>query len=467
MNGKYSRTKKKSNSSKNESANYLNSLSGSKATSITSEKAENLWNTKDKADFVSRKLNVELDQWQKDYINAKGNTAVRAGRQSGKSFAQSIRTAIFALTYENENNLFEPTILITGGVERQAYELYMKVRRIIETIAPRSIRGKSTMTKMELDRCRILALPAGRDGAGLRGYATIRLVVDEAHYVHDDVYTAVEPMLATTGGDLDLLSTPRGNKGKFYEAFQKDAGFTIFHTTSEECPRIPKEWLEMQKRRMSKLQYAQEFLAEFLDSLQQFYPDSLIEGCVGDVRSVNEGRFYLGVDVARYGGDENAFVVVRTNRKRCEVVFVQTTERVSTVETMKRIKELNENYNFKKVYIDDGGIGGAVLDVLLTEPKLKRKVVGINNASRSIVADRTKGKRILKEDLHGNLRRLMEERTIKLPKDENMMNSLSSVQFEYTDNENFRIFGKYTHIAEAMVRACWAMVGKNLNIWIA
>ncbi|MCK5563502.1 hypothetical protein KAI30_04950, partial [Candidatus Bathyarchaeota archaeon] len=140
-----------------------------------------------------------MDKWQKDYINAKGNTAVRAGRQSGKSFSQSIRTAIFALSHKgSKKKVVEDmdTILITAGFERQAYELYMKVRRIIEFIAPNAIKGRPTMEKLELTNgVRILALPGGRDGAGLRNYAVIRLVVDEAHYVPDEVYNAIEPML--------------------------------------------------------------------------------------------------------------------------------------------------------------------------------------------------------------------------------------------------------------------------------
>ena len=442
-------------------------ISKSQSKSSSKEKI-NLWNAPNVVDFACEKLNITLDPHQKEYVEAEGNSAAHCGRQSGKSFSQAIRTAIFCLLWKKEDHTGANTVLITGGVERQAYELYIKVREVIKQIAPHMIVGRPTMERTELKNgLRILSLPCGRDGMGLRTYALVRLVVDEAHYVHDDVYTAIEPMLATTGGTMDLLSTPRGNKGRFFEACQPESGFKVFHWTSEDCPRITKEFLGAQRKRMTKLQYAQEYLAIFISDLQQFYPDEIVNACLADAPIGKRGSFFLGVDVARYGGDENAFVVVERVRNHVRVVRIETTERVSTWETMKRIQSLNAEFKFRKIYIDDGGIGGAVLDALLQDAKIKFKIVGLNNAQRSIIGDKSKGKRILKEDMHGNLRRLLEQKLIYLPKHDAMLNSLSSVQFEYTDHRNFKIYGKYTHITEAMVRACWCMIEKPLNIYCA
>ena len=460
--------KKKSKRSKNMLKNPTELLEISKSQSKSSSKEKiHLWNALSAVDFVCEKLNIKLDPWQKEYIEAEGDTAVRAGRQSGKSFAQSIKTAIFAMKYPKSDGI--KTILITGGVERQAYELYLKVRSVIEQIAPHMIKGKPTMEKTELyNNVRILSLPCGRDGAGLRNYALIRLVVDEAHFVHDDVYIAIEPMLATTNGTMDLLSTPKGNKGKFYEAFQEGSGFKTFHTTSEECPRITKEFLAKQKKSMSKLQYTQEYLAEFINDLQQFYPDEIVDPCVKEFPHDKRGLKFLGVDVARYGGDENAFVISERIGDNIKIIHIETTEKVSAWETIKRIKALEHIHKFKKIYIDDGGVGGPILDVLLNTIGIRHKILGLNNASRSVVYDKTRGKRILKEDLHGNLRRLMEQKVIYLPKNDKMLMSLWGIQFEYTEHENLKIFGKKgsggDHIAEAMTRAVWPMIEKHLNI---
>lgn len=429
----------------------------------TGDAGENLWNVKDVVAYAEKKIGVKLDKWQKDYINTKGNVAIRAGRQSGKSFAQSLRVALFALLNEKTQTL------IIGAVDRQSVELFEKVKSHILVLAKHQIKGKPTLHRIELrNGSRIIALPAGRTGYGLRNYTIHKLVADEAHYIPEEVWTAVRPMLATTGGTMDILSTPRGNEGFFYEAFNSP-DFTTYHTTSEECPRIDKNFLAQERKRMTKLQYAQEYLAEFLDSLQQFFPKDLINACLDlnllDKYSPSLGKaYYLGVDVARYGGDENAFVVCElVDNESLTVRYIETTERISTADTMGRIQALQNIWHFQKIYIDDGGIGGAVLDVLLERPEIKNFVVGINNASRPVDADKSRGKKILKEDLYGNLRRCMEQGLIKLPDHDRLIQSLMSIQFEYTDQANLKIYGRYSHLTEALIRAAWCVKTKKLK----
>ena len=462
-------TKKKSNLLKEDlksSSDYLKNLTNK---SSISSKGENLWNVKDVVSFAESKLDIKLDQWQKEYINTEGNVCVRAGRQSGKSFAQSLRIALFALLNPNTQTL------IIGAVDRQSVELFEKVKAHIQILGRHTIRGRPTLHKIELsNKSKIIALPAGRTGYGLRNYTIHKLVVDEAHYVPEEVYTAVRPMLATTGGSMDLLSTPRGSSGFFYECF-KDKDFTKFHTTSEECERIDKDFLKGEKRRMTKLQYAQEYLAVFLDNLQTFFPEKLITSCTRSGSHTlfsfsPEREYYLGIDIARYGGDENSFVIVELIEDKVHCLSVETTERVSIAETIRKIKALNQQWRFNKIYIDDGGMGGAVFDVMIEEGEMRRKLIGINNASRSINADKSKGKKLLKEDLYGNLKRLMEQKLITLPKDMNLKRSLMSIQFEYPEEENarqnVRIYGKYSHITEGLIRACWSVKTKGLKLYV-
>lgn len=422
---------------------------------------------------MEKKLNIKLDKWQKDYINAKGNTAVRAGRQSGKSFSQSVRTALFAILYKGkQKKVVEDmdTILITAGFERQAYELYMKIRRIIEFLARNMIKGRPTMEKLELtNNLRILALPGGRDGAGLRNYAVVRLVVDEAHYVPDEVYNAIEPMLATTGGDMDLLSTPKGNVGKFFDVFQEGSGFTTFHVTSEDCPRIPKEFLAQKKITLTKLQYGQEYLANFQDALQQFFPAKLIDPLIVlDTQKPQHNRtYYDGMDIAGWGKDETSYVMMEMMPKaNMEMRNCETTQETGIRETITKMRGREREWKTKEIIIDSGsgGGGGAIFDLLIDDRQFRRKITGINNSSKSISPDKNRSKKIIKEDLYNNLKRMMEMGEVKLLKNDNLRQSLLSIQFEWTTENNFRIFGKYSHITEGLIRACWAVKSKQLNI---
>ena len=227
---------------------------------------------------------------------------------------------------------------------------------------------------------------------------------------------------------------------------------------------------------MTKVQYAQEYLGEFVEDWNQFFPTKLIKERMTFIEwSIKEkiegSRFYLGVDVARYGGDENAFVIcemVNTKGKeKLKIVKCQTTERVSTVDTIGRVVLLDGEYNFHKIFIDDAGVGGAVTDVL--ESRLGRKVMGLNNASKRVeVQGEEKKKGILKEDLYSNVLMLMEQGRLDLISDLSLLRSMQSITFEYNaNNQNkVRIFGDYSHLCEGLVRSCWCLKEKGLEIYV-
>jgi len=305
--------------------------------------------------------------------------------------------------------------------------------------------------------------PAGQTGYGLRGFTVDKLVADEAHYIPDAVFVAIRPMLATTGGTLDLLSTPRGNEGFFYDCFQSDDFYKI-HIMSKDCPRISDEFLTQESKRMTKLEFCQEYEAEFLDSLQQFFSKELIDSCIGF--PLTNAMNYLGVDFAGYGGDQNAFVTVENVDKKLYVKNFRTTEKVKAWETVNTILRLNEQYHYRQIGVDDGGLGTPILDYMLTHNALKRKTIGLNNASRLISRD-GREKKLLKEDMYGNLKILMEQGLLKMPDDEELRRSLVSIQFEIDPvTKKLKIFGKYSHITEGLIRAAWCIKAKGLNLWV-
>ena len=427
-----------------------------------------MWNTKDPVRLSEKLLGINLDQWQRDYINTEGNVAVRAGRQSGKSFAQSLRVALFALLHPKTQTL------IIGAVDRQSVELFEKVKSHILVLAKKMVKGRPTMHKIELSNgSKIIAQPAGRTGYGLRGYTINKLVVDEAHYVPEEVFTAIRPMMATIrGASMDVLSTPRGNIGFFYDTFMTEGikeSFTTYHVKSEDCPRITAEFLMLEKKRMTKLQYLQEYEALFLDSLQQFFPMSLIEESFGDCNR-EFVRKTLGCDFAAYGGDQNTFVTMGFVNEKSYLKEFETSEKVEAWKTVQKILELNRKHNYLKIGVDDGGLGRPILDYLLTHDELKRKTIGLNNSTRQIERKRgkkVKSKTLLKEDMYKTFKMGLEQGIIKLPDNEDLVRSLLSIQIEVDpESKKERIHGKYSHIAEGAIRAYWCIKSKGLSVWV-
>jgi hypothetical protein len=331
----------------------------------------------------------------------------------------------------------------------------------------------------------IRSLPTGMSGNNIRGYTINGLIADEAAYIDDNVWTSVTPMLMTTNGWLWLVSTPRGKEGYFYERY-KDPAFKVFHVNSEQVMKdreISAFWslgqrdgalafLESEKKRMSVKQYAQEYLGEFVEDLRRWFSDDLINrSCILTRHSpLPSCHYYLGVDVARMGDDESTFEVIRKDDSE-HLVHVESVITVKTrlTETIIKILELNRVFDFKRIYIDDAGVGGGVFHCFLLEDIVKRKIVSINNSKRSLDRDEKQKTGLMKEDLYNNLLILMEQRRVMLLSDDEIKRSLKSVQYEYIIKEGqptkLRIFGNYTHIVEGLIRACWCAKEKHLNIW--
>ena len=414
-------------------------------------------------------MKYELDEWQEEVMNTKGNLCLRSGRQVGKSFVIAIKAAEYAVKHRNK------TVMIVASVERQAYLLFEKVVAYMLDKHKYKIKmGKDRPTKNKmnlLNGSRIYCLPTGMTGAGIRGFTIDLFIADEAAFIPEEVFVAVIPALAVTKGDIWLLSTPHGRQGFYYDCFQRE-DFTTFHVSSLDCPRKDDEFLEREKARMTKVQFAQEYLGEFVDELMQLFPTPLINKCMtlsptGFIPSSSRGERFLGVDVARMGGDETVLISLERYRDRCRMIEMDVNEEARLTETAKRILYSDKKHNYRNIYIDDGGLGAGVFDMLLLDEQTRRKVEAINNSSRPLVHDERRKKKLLKEDLYVNLLRLMEKGNIDLFDDENVLLSLKSVQYEYTDDKQIKIFSKYGHIAEALIRAAWCMRSKTLSIWVA
>jgi hypothetical protein len=411
------------------------------------------------------------DPWQVKVLNHQGNQVIRAGRQSGKSEVISEKAMRFAL--ENAGT----TTLIIAAAQRQSQLIFEKVRGRLDEL-PDIYADKPTLTRVVLTNgSRIYCVPAGRTGYSIRGYTVDLLIADEAAYIPEQVWLAVTPMMAVSEtqkgfGWSILISTPFGKGGYFYECCH-DSDFLHTHVSTEDCKRVTKKFLQQKKRSLSKAQYAQEFLAEFTDEYRQFFPTKLIKERMNFIEWSKKtdydpnSSYYLGVDFAGYGGDENAFVIAEINRKkRVKIVRCMTTERTSAPDTIARIQLYHETFNFKRIFVDDGGLGSPITD-LLKEKIGKRTVMGLNNSSKRITEQGEEKKRgIFKEDLYSHALMLMETQMIDLIADPDLMRSLKSITFEYTADKNLKIKGSYSHLTEAFVRACWALRERGLRLYM-
>jgi hypothetical protein len=417
---------------------------------------------KNPLDYSEIKLKTEdLDEWQKEVFDYWGNIGIRAGRQVGKSFAMAKKAAQAVLKFPGIK------ILITASSERQAMYLYEKVQIELAFATTQDIYSENpTMRKTRLKNgSEIYCLPVGQNADLIRGLTIDVWIPDEAAFINRQVYMTITPMLWISKKEKGMgwiwaLSTPFGKEGFFYEIFQDDS-FKTWHISSLDCDRIPKDTLEKWRLTFTRVEYAQEVLGDFIEEVSRLFSEELLNNCwTKEIDLNNCYNKILGVDVARFGIDLNAFVSSTENGKKIKIYHGEVTERKSIYETYTKINMLDEKEHYKKIIVDEGGVGGGLVDFLIR--KYKDKIIGINNAKRS---EKIK-KGIIKEDLYSHAVVLMESGKVEILDNAELFNSLRSVQYEIKDGK-INIFTRNgnNHLAEAFVRAIWPQ-GKNLNSFV-
>jgi hypothetical protein len=216
----------------------------------------------------ARNVGLEPDPWQEDLLRSDSSRVLlNCSRQSGKSTISAV-LAVHTALYEPGS-----LVLLLSRALRQSGELFKKCMEVYRALDPRPVAAESetALTLRLANDSRIVSLPGQSDDV-IRGYSGVRLLlIDEAARVPGDLYLAVLPMLAVSGGRLIALSTPFGTRGWFYDAWVGSEPWERYQVSAESCPRIDKEFLAEMKKIMGEWFYRQEFFCEFLDAQTQAF----------------------------------------------------------------------------------------------------------------------------------------------------------------------------------------------------
>jgi hypothetical protein len=413
-----------------------------------------------------------MDDWQKQILEHQGNFMLFCGRQVGKSEVVAIKIANYLL------NNSKKKLLIISGVERQASTLYDKVLHYIEDSHRNMLKtGKDRplKTEMKLKNGSILITePVGIDGASCRRHTLDGIIIEEMQLVPELAYSAITPMLLTTGGFMWMLGTAWATEGYVYDRLS-DKDFLVVRVNSEEVAQkrpepqrtIMLKHLENERHRLSEAEYAQEYLAIPQENARQIFPDTLIAKILTATRPntiQNNEDYICGVDPAGLGEDEGDIAILKMTDDKMVQVENIITKRLLTTETTTRILTLHKSYTFHKIYVDDGGVGFGVFSELLSSDA-RYVTEALNNSARSLDISDDKRKKILKEDMVFNLLTMMERGDIKLLDDPEIRESLKSYRFEFEkDTKKLLIKSNYNHPVEAIMRAAWFYQTKGLNM---
>lgn len=313
----------------------------------------------------------------------------------------------------------------------------------------------------------IKALPIGSDGSKIRGERFNQLLLDEIVHLPESIFrSAIKPMLSTSrnpmqrvqklkeleqiyGSDIppEFLSTDNGYIGitsgyyqfnywwqeilNFYRSIK--IGNDLYSLRFVAYTDLPKGFFELDVVRDAEMNdprhmFLTEWCAEWIADSDGVFPMSLLEGCRSEYvipKSQRQpedknSKFIFGIDIGRKG-DATGIIVIEMN-VHAKVVYVAELEEVTFQEQAKYIMRLVRKFQPEMIFMDAGG-GGLMVQDLLADPK----TVGasVDEKIISIDSDRNhKGKRILKmcdfapafiEDANNETKLLLEQRAVLLP----------------------------------------------------
>jgi len=143
-------------------------------------------------------------------------------------------------------------------------------------VAPRGERKLS----LELENgSRIITLPGSE--RTIRGFSGANLLlVDEASRVDDELYYAIRPMLAVSGGSLMMLTTPYGKRGVFYNEWTGGLGWERYEVPASQCPRISEAFLDEERSDLPPFIFRQEYECSFEETEDQVFTTDMIDRAV-------------------------------------------------------------------------------------------------------------------------------------------------------------------------------------------
>lgn len=261
--------------------------------------------------------------------------------------------------------------------------------------------------------------------SGISG-ENLLFIVDEASGVDEAIFEAIDGNRAG-GGRIVMFSNPTKTSGYFYEAFTRRAEhWTLLHISSEESPNVAagravvpglatREWIE-EKREEYGADSAQYFVRVRGD-----FPTHADNGIIG-VSLVEESQkrwhalgdplarfkdsalaranvLHLGVDVARFGGDESVIFLRRGNLVIGPYCYrgldsVDLAGRVMAIALEHRARHLmrrsrDENFGLDEEYfaeevpvvaVDVIGIGSGVFDALKRDKRVQAIAVDVSTS---------------------------------------------------------------------------------------
>lgn len=388
---------------------------------------------------------------------------IAAGRRWGKTTLLAIIAVWTALTQAKGKGKIAA---FTGSWEQS--DIFMEaVREVLDLIHPEI----KKMVRITLNRkreivvngCLIFTRSATQTSRSIRGHGrgVILLIRDEDAFIPDVMMKQIRPIRISNKAKEIAASTPLGHN-HFYKDFNSKV-YESYRVTSYDNKFLDKKDLDEEKLLLTKAEFDQEYMAEFLDDRYSVFPQILIDEATEFNKSFISGpkegiEYVMGIDLGRRR-DATVVCIGHADLNHIEVDFFEEVKYLQDGrywnKVLRRIEELIKKYRVQLVHIDQTGIGDKPTEDLRNSLLDQNILCGVKGI------DFTRRLKNSKEGLINGLLLKFERKEIHFPFCEKLIRQLKNIRFEASDtpSRSMGTYGKFTHVGhDDFVSALMLMV---------
>ena len=398
--------------------------------------------------FVREVLNVDPLPYQAEFLEAiasgERKISVRSGHGTGKSTAASWAMLWFLLMH------YPNKVVVTAPTSSQLFDaLFAELKRWINELPP----ALQQTLNVKSDRVEHVAAPSemfisartsrAETPEALAGVHSehVMLVVDEASGVPEQVFEAAAGSMSGHSAVTIMLSNPTRSSGTFFESQTRMA--SSWWTRRWSCvdsPLVSDEFVNEMRMRYGEESNAFRIrvLGEFpLADDDTIIPFHLVEAATHrDIEVSDDTQSVWGLDVARFGTDCTALC----KRQGPIVTEIRSWRGLDLMQTVGRVvaeyEALPPSRRPREILVDSIGVGGGVVDRL---QELNLPVRGINVAESPSMGDTYLN---LRSELWFKAKAWLEDRSCKLPKNDQLIAELTSIRYSFTSSGKMKAESK-------------------------
>jgi len=414
--------------------------------------------------FARRLLDFKPIRYQAALLKDPAKRIVaRFSRQAGKTTTIAVRAIWFATVHPRT------VTLIVAPSMRQSMIMMDRIQGFLMGM-PKKIRRR-IIAKMQRtviwfrNGSQIVALP--NSPHLLRGYTAHQVICDEAAFFRDDelvFYNVLYPMLATTDGQLIVSSTPWGKNTVFYK-MNNNPEFSKHVVTANDVVKaglIKRSFIEEMRKQLPAERFRREFLSEFIEDADAYFPQDLIVKCiVSDPLVATQdwnyypfeynasGQFTIGVDFGKKVDYSVIAVIDKLGEKLRLVHLHQFPLETAYASVIGYVKALSDRYKtVGKVLCDQTGVGEYIV-----EDMARANIPGVEGVTLTLP---------VKQEILGYLKQQMQNDVIQIPYDSDLIAEINVERFELMKGGQMQFShpeGTHDDRLWALALAVWATRG--------